>query len=169
MYKEPKARGQPISRKGGGFTLLELIIALGIVAIVSGGLFLAFRQTERSALRNAALMLQADIRYAQRRAITEGRTVRILLEPRPGHDRDRYVVNRGQRDSRIVYFENGINIMFRQEFHFLPRGTPGGDLYTIVLRSERYQQNVTVGPVGGRVDISPTIRPIVTVTPTPWP
>jgi len=151
-----KARGQPSSRKNGGFTLLELIIALGVIAIVSGGLFLAFRQTERGALQNAALILQADIRYAQRHAVIEGRTVRILFQPIPNN----YVVDRGQMNSRSVYFENGVRVTSSLEIHFLPRGTPGGGS-TIQLRSQRgYQQNLTIVGSGGRVRINPIQTPM---------
>ena len=66
--------------RSGGFTLLELIIALAIIMIAGSGIFLAFRQSNRRALQNASLQLQADLRYIQRRARIEGRNFTIVFE-----------------------------------------------------------------------------------------
>ena len=139
-----------------GFTLLELIIALGIVTIISIGLFTAFRQpTERNALNSASLTLRADLRYAQRRAIIEGRNIYVLLEP----GSNRYTIGYSQQNRRYrrtVYFENGVWLRGNsREFHFLPRGTPGGNIEAIWLRVEcsryRYDQDVVVQAISGRV------------------
>jgi len=143
-------------KRGKGFTLLELIIALAVIAIVSGGLFIVFRQTPRSALENASLQLQADLRYVQRRAIIEGRRFRLQLNS----------LNNGYyisflnpiEELRRVYFENGVRIRGnpRRRFEFLPRGTPdGATSTTLTLYIGRYEQDLTILLSGGRVYLRP--------------
>jgi len=65
-----------------GLTLLEVTIALAIILVVISGMLIGNRSSsEYSSLRSAAILLQADMRYAQRRAITEGRRVGIAFDP----------------------------------------------------------------------------------------
>jgi len=149
-----------------GFTLLELVIALAILSIVSGGIFLTFRQNPRQALQSASTQLQADMRYAQRRAMAEGRRVEVLFYPFA----NAYTVRMADTNEtlRRVYFQNGVQV--RTNFPanrtgFLPRGTvgvrtnniPGGvgsGAGTITLTNGRYRQTLTVIPSGGRVTIN---------------
>ena len=142
----------------GGFTLLELIIALTVIMIVTGGVFLAFRQSDRQALEHASLQLQADIRYIQRRAIAEGRRFEISLERRENRYR---ILGLTRSEDIHVYFQNGVRLHALTTntgsvgsivIGFLPRGTASRAL-TIELRTERYSQRLTIVPSGGRVDI----------------
>jgi len=142
-----------------GFTLLELTIALAIIAIASGGIFLVFRQSPRRDLENASLQLQADIRYAQRRAIIEGRRIEVRINRY--HYVIRYVNPGGVfGEIRTVYFQNGVHIRQTNtnSIGFLPRGTVGGS-GTLSLANARYEQNLTITVSGGRVEIKPiTVR-----------
>ena len=163
----------PTQKTRNGLTLLELIIALSIIMAVTGGLFIAFRQPERQHLENAALQLQADIRYAQRRAIAEGRRFRV--EFTRSTNRYRIMALRPDEELRVVYFQNGVRLDFPISHHleFLPtRGTPGdsslnvparyrpeGGSVTIRLETRRYFQEISIVPSGGRADIKP-IEPI---------
>ncbi|MCL2571431.1 MAG: GspH/FimT family pseudopilin [Defluviitaleaceae bacterium] len=136
-----------------GFSLLELLIALGIITIVSGGVFLAFRQTPRRALNNASIQLQADLRYAQRRAIQEGRRIGIIFEP--AHNRYRIMSTSPTEEIRVVYFQGGVRL--RQtipgaRLDFLPRGTASSG-FTISLSNGRYWQRLTATVSGGRIEI----------------
>ena len=143
-----------------GFTLLELVIALAVIMIVIGGVFLAFRQPERRHLQNASLQLQADIRYAQRRSIAEGQ--RFMIDLAPGSNRYRIMYYRPREEIRVVYFQNGVRLhspSTPRQMWFLPRGTPSHS-FTIELRTERYSQSITIVPSGGRVDIKDIIIPI---------
>ena len=140
--------------KKGGFTLLELIITLAIIMIVSSGVFVAHRQSERRALENASLQLQADIRYAQRRAVIDGQQVNLLFDFRANMYRI-LLVSCGT-EVRRVYFQNGVRIRFTTDMTttktFHPRGTIGNPL-TMRLVTSRYYQELTTTISGGRVAI----------------
>ena len=135
-----------------GFTLIELTITLAVIVIVTGGVFLTFRQPNRRALENASLQLQADIRYAQRRAMIGGRQFDVLFEPAHNRYRVRYL--NPIQDIRVVYFTDGVQLRYstlpRLIFH--PRGTPNRG-FTITLSNGRYWQDLTVTVSGGRVRI----------------
>jgi len=140
-----------------GFTLLELVIALMIISIISGGLFLTFRQSPRQHLENASLQLQADIRYAQRRAIIEGRRVDVFISVIGNYYRVRLLDGpSGIEIIRTVHTQNGVHIMQSnvERIIYYPRGTPSGvSPGTIELRNGRYRQHLTILPSGGRVRI----------------
>ena len=142
------------AKKTGGFTLLELVIALAVLMLVSGSVFLALRPSNHRAIRSAALTLQADLRYAQRLAVIEGRRVDVLLE----RAHNRYRIIYGYPDEveiRRVYFQDGVRLMDIERGNrvfFHPRGTPNyGN--TIFLRHGRYDWRLTIVPSGGRVAV----------------
>ena len=143
-----------------GFTLLELIIALAVIMIVTGGVFLALRQPERRHLQNASLQLQADIRYVQRRSIAEGRRFGIRLD----RGANNYQVatfcynNNVDEVIRVVNFQNGVRLEYPPRGHnliFLPRGTISGAGGPVSprLHTTRYFQRITIVPSGGRAEI----------------
>ena len=138
----------------GAFTLIELVIALGIIMLVSGGVFLSLRNTSHRALQNASLELQADLRYAQRRAIMEGRRFGVQFEP----TQNRYhIIEQNGRFFhviRTVYFENGVRLRHTtgNRLVFLPRGTSSGG-FSINLSNGRYWQRLTATVSGGRIQI----------------
>lgn len=152
----------------GGFTLLEITIALAVLMIVGVVLFAATgHNRDYRNLYNASRRLQADMRYAQRRAITEGRRIYIHFEH--ANNRYRLITRPGVHPiSEFVYFQNGITFSLSGPFvftgvGFLPRGTP---VYprTIYLynggqpQRPRYRQRITVIPSGGRTEVYPIIR-----------
>jgi len=147
-----------------GFTLIELVLVLGIITIISAGAFMSVQANANRALENASLALQADIRYVQRRSITEGRRYRIAFEL----ENNRYnILLVGPNPSsheviRTVYLRNGvflcyINFLTSQaeplpRVEFLSRGTisRGGN---VRLSNGRYTQTIRVTPTTGRVRI----------------
>ena len=141
-----------IKKSKKGFTLLELTVALAILIIAAAGVFAATRHTERRALEHASLTLQADLRYAQRRSMLEGRSFGVFFEPA----RNRYSVVSVSPDRiiRTVYLEGGVNIASTSgaRLHFLPRGTASGG-FTVNLRNGVYWQRLTATVSGGRIQI----------------
>jgi len=135
-----------------GFTLLEVVIALAIITIISGGIFLVVRQSPRRALHNASLQLQADMRYAQRRAIMEGR--RFGIEFNTARNRYRIMATNPTEEIRVVYFEGRINLWYttRTRLDFLPRGTASSG-FRIRISNGRYEQQLTATVSGGRIEI----------------
>jgi len=135
-----------------GFTLLELIIALGIITIVIGGIFLTLRPSTRRDLENASLTLQADLRYSQRRAIMEGQRIGIHFEPH--YNRYSIITGAPERVIRTVYLQNGVNLVETSapRLMFLPRGTASAG-FRITLSNGDYWQRITATVSGGRIHI----------------
>ena len=139
-------------RKKAGFTLLELTIALAIIMIVSSGIFLVARQSERRALQNASLMLQADLRYVQRRTMIEGRRFRVRFD----RVNNLYEIRLLNESIRTVYLPRGVRLQHYSNgnhVEYLPRGTPANP-NTITLQTARYRQQVAVVVSGGRARIT---------------
>ena len=122
--------------------------------IVTSSVFLVLRQPERRHLQNASLQLQADIQYAQRRAIAEGR--KFMIEFTRGSNRYRIMYYCSPRlEIRRIYFQNGVSLYRPSttfQMWFRPRGTPS-HAFTIELHTARYRQDITIVPSGGRADI----------------
>jgi prepilin-type N-terminal cleavage/methylation domain-containing protein len=137
-----------------GLTLVELVIALALMAVASAGVLLSVRAYERSALRSASLMLQADLRYAQRMAVIEGRRFGILFDIAE----NRYFIQSSQprEDIKTVPLPDGVILASTNApasyVGYLPRGT-GTHGCTVQLRKGRYWQNLTINVSGGRVEI----------------
>ena len=152
-----------------GITLLELTIAAALVLIVSGVIFwgMSTRDNDHRALESASTVLQADIRYVQRRAIMEGRRVGIEFD----WDNNRYHIlietlestntNLSFATERTVYLPDGITFhptrrpnLSNNRLTYTLRGTPSAGTTIRLARSE-YQQRITVNLSGGRAFINP--------------
>lgn len=143
-----------------GFTLIELVIVIGIIAIAGASTAAASRGIQRRTLQNASLAIQADMRRAQRMALMEGRRWRVQFEERY----NRYSIGPIPRDPNrlyIMYLPRGVYFEYlpRSSVDYLPRGTLGGTGFgtgtgfTMDLRSGRYMQRMTILPVTGRVTV----------------
>ena len=150
-----------------GFTLIELTIMLGVVAILSGVLFMGLRTSNyRRYVIDASATIQADLRYAQRRAMTEGRRVGLLFE----QSNNRYwLIARNAPSGGLIllrneptYLQNGVIIHYQNlsgnQVTFTPRGT-AYRAATIRLRAGpgngRYEQNIVINLGAGRVRLEP--------------
>jgi len=140
------------TKRRGGFTLLELVIALAVATIISGGVFMTFRQTPQRVLRSAALQMQADIRYAQRRAMIEGRRIQVSFYPTGRMYRIRFYDT--LEELRRVYLQDGISLLTHylpsNRMTYLPRGTVS-DAGSITLSMDGFTQRLTITPASGRV------------------
>jgi Tfp pilus assembly protein FimT len=138
-----------------GLTLLELTIATAVLMVAIGAVIIGTRGTanDYNNLRTAALTLQADMRYAQRRAVMEGRRVGVHFEP--AFNRYHIVTLNPVVIHRTVYLQNGVNLLRvnypNNRIMYLPRGTgiPG----TITLTNGEYWQTITTTLSGGQVRI----------------
>lgn len=66
-------------RQASGFTLLELLIVVAIVAIAVALVVPKLRASGATKLRSAASMLVADLEYAQVESISHGTALRVLV------------------------------------------------------------------------------------------
>ena len=150
-----------------GFSLLELTIVLGITLVIGAGILMQNRNNDYRHINNASNQLQADLQYAQRRAIMEGRRIGLhfnmegtgyvvrYMDSFPFY----YVINHGVRtEIREVIFENGIFMIDitgeNNWIGFTPSGrtSVAGSVY-LRNRSGRYTQRTTVTPVSGRINV----------------
>jgi len=138
--------------KNKGFTLLELIIVTAVILALSGGVMMHFRGANRRYLQNSSLTLQADLRYAQRRAMMEGRRVGIQFEPR--HNRYHIITLNPATILRTVYLENGVELYSTtgSRLMFLPRGTASAG-FRIIKHNYPYWQHITATVSGGRIHV----------------
>ncbi len=67
-------------RKDAGFTLIEVMIVVIIIAIVMTGVGFSIGATQRVKLRSSCYTLMAAVRYAYSRAVTQGTCVRLVLD-----------------------------------------------------------------------------------------
>jgi len=140
-----------------GFTLLELVITLAVISIMGAVATLALRPTPRRHLHNASLQLQADLRYAQRRAIMEGRPHGIEFDI--WQNRYRIMAFAPERELRVVYLQNGVwlGIPTHNRLHFTARGTASSG-FSIRLHNEDYTRQLTATVSGGRIELGPIVQ-----------
>ena len=145
-----------------GFSLLELIIALAVLMIISAVMFLGTRTRDPSYrnLANAALTLQADLRYAQRRAVMEGRRVGINFNP--ANNSYSIMTQNPTTTIRTVYLQNGVVLVetSHDQLMFLPRGT-ASSAFRITLNNAGYWQRITATLSGGQVRIHDITREVL--------
>jgi prepilin-type N-terminal cleavage/methylation domain-containing protein len=147
-----------------GFTLLELTVALALLAILAAAAVLIFRPSGSAAqhrrLQNASATLQATMRQAQREAVSTGRRVYMII-PIYSHQhptRNRFAIVR--ENYRWSYLPEGVHFSAAPTapFGYTARGTSTHAL-TIWLQTEHYQQRLTIAVAGGRAEAFP-IEPI---------
>jgi prepilin-type N-terminal cleavage/methylation domain-containing protein len=63
-----------------GFTLLEIMLVLGLVALLTGSVVVGFRSYAKSELRGGAAKLAGAIRYLFDRASTTGKVHRLVFD-----------------------------------------------------------------------------------------
>ena len=146
-----------------GFTLIELVIVLGIVAALGITTVTIARGLERRTLNYVTQTLQADIRHAQRMALIEGRRWQVVFNV----DGNRYYIRsfpwRDPGNSRSVYLPQGVEFAYlgRHNAEFLPRGTLAGTQFaagagfSMEMRTRSFRRRITVLPVTGRVELYP--------------
>ena len=68
------------SRRNDAFSLVEILIVVVIMALAVTGLTMGLSALGRSRLRSAGVKISAGARFAYHRAITHGKTVRMVLD-----------------------------------------------------------------------------------------
>lgn len=68
------------TRRTSGMSLIEVLIVIVIVAIAAGGMTMGISAITRSKLRAACMRVVSASRYGYHRAITTGKTVRVVFD-----------------------------------------------------------------------------------------
>ena len=143
-----------------GYTLLELVIVLAVIAAITGGIMLSARSADRIALQQASYALQADFRFAQRMALTEGRRWGIQFDIL-GNQYHIFTPERifnveTERYYRTVPLSGGVELVNTNatggSVIYLPRGTIDRAFH-VRLAKGRYEQRLTGTLGAGRIEI----------------
>jgi len=160
-----------------GFTLVEVLIVLVILAILASVLVPAMGDPATSRLKGAATILSRDIQYVQSEAMNTGQTLQInfvsgtqyqVVDPDGGVGGSALLLRYPQLDypahngQFIVDFDDpgplrGATIQSpdfggqpRLEFGRYGEPAAGGE---VVLRSGSYRVRITIAPVTGMVSV----------------
>lgn len=68
------------SRTNGGFTLIEVILVVAIIAVVVTGATFGLGAITRTRLRSSAFKVTSAARFAYNRSLTQGTTTRLLFD-----------------------------------------------------------------------------------------
>ena len=132
---------------------------MAVMAVTAGGLALSAGAAERHRLNNASLALQADLRYAQRMALIEGRRWGIIFDIKRNQYELFSITADGKRQAeRTVALPDGV-ALYHTNAHenqvvYLPRGTVSQG-FSVMLLKDRYWQRLTATVSGGRIEIKP--------------
>lgn len=145
-----------ICRNQGGYTIIEMLSVLALLALMAAVVFPQVRQLSRCELDSTARLMAADLRMIRQEAITTGRFCSILFLIYE----DCYLIRMPGED-RVVDLPGGVRYEGGTTFSGTPptvrfnrmgRPTGGG---TVTLRSSDGEQlYVILAPVTGRVRIS---------------
>jgi prepilin-type N-terminal cleavage/methylation domain-containing protein len=69
-----------LSTREAGFTVMEIMIVIAVVAMVTAGVILGFSSLSRSKLRSTAYLLAAAAQRAYSYSTTRNESVRLVLE-----------------------------------------------------------------------------------------
>ena len=126
-----------------GQTLLEMLVVLGIMALVAGLVFPLYRQPlERFRLTSAHAELAGTLRAARATAMREDRIVAVAIAD---NDRGYALGNREHELARTFIIQSSANTVT-----FFPDGTSTGG--TMTVGSPRDRRPVRVDPVSGIVE-----------------
>lgn len=114
---QPDLRGTPRARSG--FTLMELIIVLTIIAIISAAVIPVFGASFNTIRRDHALRdFLAALRYSQERAVAETCEYRVVIDPETRSYRITRMVkfDRGEKTFKPIDERFGAKMTFPEEF-----------------------------------------------------
>lgn len=69
-----------MKRQTPGFSLIEVMIVVIIIAMIMGGVGLSIGATDRVKLRSSSWLVMSAVRFAYSRAVTQGTTTRLVLD-----------------------------------------------------------------------------------------
>ena len=133
-----------------GFTLLELTIAIALLAVVSAAAWVGMGQSYRRDIQRTASILASDIRHAQQMAIQKGTNTSVVFF---GDSYIMFYYPRGMGSQALGDLVPLLNAEFAvapQMIRFTPRGTTSTPT-TIFLRNSRYAITLTLTLGAGRV------------------
>lgn len=84
-----------------GVTLVEIMIVIVIIALAASGVVYSVGALTRTKLRSASMRVMAAARFARHRALTQGRTVRVVL------DLDGEAMGIEESDARVTLVRDG--------------------------------------------------------------
>lgn len=143
-----------------GFSVIELVIVLAVVMII-GVIIIPYGSAERRYIRNAAVTMQADIRYAQRMAITEGKRYQVKFNELLNKYTVQYEIagTIHYKVTKEVFLQDGVSIKsVNTDFvEYGPKGT-NNKAFTLVLQNDTYSISLTANIGAGRIAIKDMVK-----------
>jgi len=145
-----------------GFTLIEMIIVIGIIGIVSAVALAGWRDYQNNTnLKTAAEQVMTDIAFSKQRAIAEG--IQYCMQFTDGSSN--YSINATScvtptqtQAKNITVFGSGLTISNTNfnldRVSFLPRGTLSSNTGTIVLTNSKNSTATITINITGRTYVS---------------
>lgn len=131
-------RPPPVARSDAGFTLLELVVVVALLAVVGAMAVPAFRPPPReAALEEGAGRVEALFRMARMEAVRQGAPVTVVLDSTSSRV---WIDTRNVTEGEDLELPPGVRLEVgsaRATWHFRPGGSASGD--SVVVR----------GPSGG--------------------
>jgi prepilin-type N-terminal cleavage/methylation domain-containing protein len=151
--------GLTLSQASPGLTLIELVIALAVAAVIAGGVLWSLNAADRLALQQTSYALQADLRYTQRMAMIEGRRWGVIFDV--VGNRYHIISTEPTTIIQTVTLSHGVQLVETSApiMLYLPRGTASQG-FRCTLAKGRYWQRLTGTVSGGRIEIKDIITTI---------
>ncbi len=147
-----------LSKKG--FTLIEIVLALAVIAALGLMIAPAFSKNEQRALEKFALELRADFRYAAKMSVINGRSysIRFYLEENyytitsvTPHNRKEELVKRVQPNS--IFFKSILLNGGLSTVTYSISGTLSSGAGKVTFGDKEHTMILSVLPVTGRVAV----------------
>lgn len=148
--------------KQSGFTLLEMLVVLAIIAIATGLLMPNLAITDNAAFNAEIRKAVATLNYAKRMAIVQA--MPAIAEFRSEDSEPAAVTEpaEDQNDRNSFWFSEQINLGFQTEFERVPQATPtisltffpqgGSTGGTLFFTQNQRQAMIRVDPITGRIE-----------------
>lgn len=142
------------SSSQGGFTLLELLVVLALIALALAIVRPDFARSGRASLDAEVRSVAALLNQARRLAIVEGHEVQVVLEAASAHEAL-------PRDA-LYWYSEALQLAFqgvsedtheastRIDLQFRPQGSSGGSVHFLAVD---YHARIDVDPFSGRATL----------------
>jgi prepilin-type N-terminal cleavage/methylation domain-containing protein len=132
-----------------GFTLIEVIIVVGLLLLIANIVFSGFNFFDNYELRVQARRLCNDIRYIRQLSMTQGGEYVISL------NKNYYIIKNGMDQIKKVDFGKKFELFWTGTFEikFNYNGCPGDTAQTLTLKSKKTKNkmDITIVVASGRV------------------
>jgi len=148
--------------KQSGFTLLEMLVVLAIIAIATGLLMPNLAITDNAAFNAEIRKAVATLNYAKRMAIVQAMPAVAEFRSEDSATEAGTETADDQNDRNSFWFSEQLSLSFQTEFERVPQSTPtisltffpqgGSTGGTLFFTQNQRQAMIRVDPITGRIE-----------------